>query len=238
MQLDKVISNVVEATTRASDLSGRMPFSIVKGIVTNNNDPENLRRIKATNSIHPNIDTYWLQRLFHTGIDGLMPAIGSTVIVFYEESNPNVGFYIPVQNKVNKPSEKADPINDYHSVIPGVFDAIIDNEATKISVVNNGITIETGTVEVTALTFTINGQLIVNGNATVNGNILVTGDIDINADLIELALTTGLEIDGNVQMTSPFVEIIGATSARINGKQIATVGAIDSRGDALTSKGW
>ena len=34
------------------------------------------------------------------------------------------------------------------------------------------------------------------------------------------------------------IEILSATSISINGQEVATVGAIDSRGDTIVSKGW
>jgi hypothetical protein len=39
-------------------------------------------------------------------------------------------------------------------------------------------------------------------------------------------------------ISSDSVEITGATNVKINGKQVATIGAVDDDGDTLISKGW
>lgn len=190
MNIEKTLGLITQASQYGSELVGRMPFSIVKGIVTANNDPDELRRIKATTAIMPGIDTPWLQRLMIPGVDFPVVEIGSTVLILYEESNPLVGFYIPMNNEVNAPMNKANPLLDLNADIPGIIDIQASDGACRIKIENDTVTID--------------------GNVTINGDLIINGNLEIN----------------------------GATSASINGKQIATMGAKDNRNDIIIEKGW
>ena len=196
MNLQKAIGTIITATQQGAEASGRMPFSIVKGIVTANDDPENLRRVKATNALSPGIDTPWLQRLMVRGVDFLVPKIGETILIVYEESNPLIGFYVGINNDVNAPLNKENAIDDFFMSIPGIINILVGNNAM----------------------------------ITIRGNLIQVDCEDVIIDCEDLTINGNLTVNGKVKFNSNSVDI--------NGSQVATVGAPDSRGDTLTGRGW
>lgn len=78
-------------------------------------------------------------------------------------------------------------------------------------------------------------QNSVNPPSPLDQYTLVKGDCEIVITDDMLQLTVG---DAVVKITNGTVELSGLTSFKINGKEVATVGAGDSRGDHLTSRGW
>jgi len=105
----------------AEKLKGREPF-IVDAIVTANNDPQNLRRIKATHAgTGSSVDTDWLFHChpfpFH---DAPLPLPGQTVVIAFFKGDPHRGVWFGVlTNRVNPPFSKSDPVYDDYRVIEG-----------------------------------------------------------------------------------------------------------------------
>lgn len=101
-----------------------MPYLAV---VTNNVDPQNRRRIKASDPAAPGLETDWLRRLLpYPQTDPPLPAIGSTVIVFSIDGDPVNGWYLQCVNDTNPVLGKSDAIADSHTVIPGDVDERTD----------------------------------------------------------------------------------------------------------------
>jgi hypothetical protein len=221
MNLLELLNQAEKASSIAMDLRGRNPSAYL-AVVSNNDDPEGKRRIKVVNPANPSLETYWLRRLSSTvKIDEPMPRVGQTVIVFSIDGVDLNGFYLPCVNDVNPPFDKASPQNDYRFDIEGKHQLNI--AGTSDTTVGGKFTLDVG------------GIIDIDGGAavTVDGN-----SIALRAGGSTIAISS----TGQVSITSSGTFTINANvaitgSASINGKAIAVIGAVDSRGDALVTSG-
>lgn len=70
----------------------------------------------------------------------------------------------------------------------------------------------------------------------IANTVLVNGETYIKQTAKTISLVTG---QSSLTLTSDgTLDISGVSSVTINGKAVSTVGAVDSRGDSLTTKGW
>jgi hypothetical protein len=130
MDLFKTIYQAQAGARHGIDLEGRayMPYLAV---VTDNKDPQNRRRIKASDPAAPGLETDWIRRLLpYPQVDPPLPVIGSTVIVFSIDGDPLNGWYLECVNDTNPVLPKGDPIADFHNVIPGDTDERTDGDRT------------------------------------------------------------------------------------------------------------
>ncbi len=247
----------MQAAELAKDLVGRVP-SLQRAIVTDNKDPANLRRIKvAVSSKGGLLDTDWCfaMRLI-AGYDPPIPPIGTTVIMAAIDDDPHNLVYLgPIINQANPQDDaQEDPIADSTLQIPGnqtesiggnVDRTITGNLEQTISGTDDRRVEETLTVSVGQKLRLQNDagayvELHEAGAAIVGG--IAGGQIVMGGQTAGLGYPT----DFFVQATGPIridmqgydLTIINATNASINGKQIATIGAVDSDGDTLTTRGW
>lgn len=167
----KNLGRLLSGSEQSLEMVGRH-FSMIKGIVTNNNDPENRRRIKATTAISPGIDTNWINRLkSFSGIDWPLPVVGSTVLLLFEEDNPLKGFYIQIENDISPPQGKISPQDDLFLSVTGIIQILCQN-AIKV-VFNNG-------------TISIEGNIIIDGNVTISGDVTVNGNVSLSSSSVSI----------------------------------------------------
>ena len=85
------------------DLQGRA-YGLVPGIVTDNQDPMGLHRVKVTTgTLGAKGSTDWLYRLIPMPLISLpAPQVGDTVLVAFEDGDTHKGYYLGlIQNLVN-----------------------------------------------------------------------------------------------------------------------------------------
>ncbi|MDZ7922499.1 MAG: phage baseplate assembly protein V [Marinagarivorans sp.] len=173
-------------------------------VVTRNDDPAKLRRLRATAPTAPGIETDWLRRInTQPSHDAPLPKIGQTILVFSVEGDPLNGWWMLCSNAPNPPLPKANPQLDLQSIVEGEQVERTDGDRT----VNVG------------------ASLILKNDAGASITLAANGSI-----IIEDAGGNRLSLDGTIAFAT--------ASLSIAGKQIATVGAVDSDGEALVSKGW
>lgn len=117
----EILRQADQVAKPALDLVGRS-LSVELGIVTDNNDPEGLRRIKVTlASKGAQTNTDWLYRvLFSPVVDPPLPQINQTVIVAFLEGDNHQGIYLGnTVNQVNPALDKGSVQDDYYDAIPG-----------------------------------------------------------------------------------------------------------------------
>lgn len=184
----------------ASNFAGRN-IAPYLALVTNNDDPEDKRRIKVINPANPQLETTWLRRLDVTrGCDQPLPKVGETVLIFSVDGVDTNGWYLYCVNATNPAIAKEDVLNDF----------AFEGEGRYRVTAQNTITIEVASGA--AIVINANGSVSIMSPTTVT---LAANDFVINSDVT-----------------------INADSVSINGIQVATVGALDSRGDSLTGRGW
>ncbi len=236
----------------AADLKGRIVGTQL-GIVTVNDDPDGKRRVKCKFAHNPQLDSYWLLRSNpSSGVDVPVPKLGDTVTVNFIQGNPNHGLYQVLENDINPPHKTDDELLDYSQKVEGgVF---IESEkkielkaGEKITITSNDIAILTinpdGTIELKGLSINVLGlttialetpQLFLNA-----GNITCKPGANINfkdSGTVKFENCDRVTFD-NVNQ----VDFNNPSSAKINGKEIAVVGAFvsgNNGGGNIVSKGW
>lgn len=128
-------AQIRESVKLAEDLRGRVIGSQL-GVVSVNEDPLNLRRIKVNFAENPDLDSYWIMRspTYHD-IDPPLPKIGQTVLIEFVNGDITMGFYRVVQNDVNKPHFSDNPAIDLSVKIEG--DRISQIQGDDRSTANN-----------------------------------------------------------------------------------------------------
>lgn len=244
----------------AETLRGRAIGSKL-GIVSVNEDPQHMRRIKVVFADKPGLDSYWIMRSANShNLDYPVPKIGQTVRVEFIDGDITKGFYSVLENGVNKPHQTKNELIDYSQIVEGDFHlnvveeinrgagkdindkslADINNEAVNVNIeASKAIKEEAGT------TIDVNAGLKVTikaGNTsilTVNANGTITLEcplINIVSSAINFIGTDGGS--GTININAANFNLTNAVNAKINGKSIATLDAVDNDGDTLISKGW
>ncbi len=75
---------------------------------------------------------------------------------------------------------------------------------------------------------------------TLSGNVTVSGAKSVEVKATKVTIDSSEELTlktPKLTIESPNIDVT-TSSYKVAGKQIATVSAVDSRGDSLTSKGW
>lgn len=117
----QILLAAAKAAPIALDNEGRQSY-IEIGIVTDNLDPANLRRIRVTTASKGGLtSSNWLMPVFDCAThDKPLPLIGATVVVGWFGGNPNNGFWLgAIANDTNKPFPKENIIDDDWRTIPG-----------------------------------------------------------------------------------------------------------------------
>jgi len=253
-EYNKLMKFVYEAAKLAIDQKGRQLYPLVAA-VSDNKDPDNKRRIKVSDPTKGGkVDSEWIKPMrIMPQLDTPMPRIGDSVLLLFLNGDPLDGLYIPMSNETNQPLDKVDPINDLSQIIPGnEIKKVIGNIETtisgEISKFVNGVSEEFYDKFYKLYS---KAEMILSSKTSM----LVQGDIiaSLASQGCSVTLTNGVitwswangsktmtMVDGNVAMNlgGGTFSIIGASGASINGKQIATIGALDTRGDTLTTRGW
>jgi hypothetical protein len=246
----KILLDSQKASQIALDQQGRFPYPTL-AVVVQNQDPDNLRRIKVALPSNPALESDWMMRLqTHPFIDPPLPDIGQTVLIFYVDGLETQGVYLQLVNNTNPARDKIDPIKDLSEEIPGHKDSIVkqDNSLT----VEGKITTNAGDIE-TSSNQNIKYQAEEDFQVEVKRNIFMDALQAITLQAAQyVMLKAGVWFikifsNGVTQMGGGVLTIdcggygisfenVGTLS--INGSPIATVGATDTDGDTIVNKGW
>jgi Type VI secretion system/phage-baseplate injector OB domain len=232
-----------KASQIALDSVGRHNYPVL-GIVTNNDDPENKRRVKVSLASSPALESDWLRRLLPSPfIDPPLPTVGQTVMVLYAEGVETNGYYINLMNATNPPRDKESVKDDYSEGIPG-------NREIEIGG-NDSLLVKGELLTETDKSSTHKAEE--DYKVEVKRNILMDA---LNAITLTAAqyvmLKAGqwfikLYSNGTTQMGGGVLTIdcgghgihfVNTGTMSINGKEIATLDATTNEGDVIVNKGW
>lgn len=247
----EILNQSKRANQVALDNVGRIPYPTL-GICVDNVDPLNKRRIKVSLSSNPSLSSDWIRRLdIAPGVDANLPPINSTVIVFFVDGLENNGYYLPIINDTNPPKDKGDVINDYSSTIPG--NRVVEvggDESLRVEKIMN---IEAGGDINTTTPDSVNFDSSKGFNVSSERDIMMTclNALVLQAstylrlqagptNYIELGADGTSKVSGNwvFNMGGSTISFVNCGGMSINGKQICTLDAVDSRGDTIVNKGW
>ena len=185
--LFEVLHAARNAAKIANDQKGQSPFFQL-GLVTENRDPLNKRRIKVTlQSKGGKTQTDWLFRLVASPYDDPpLPRIGQTVGVLFIDGDPHNGVYFgALTNQTNVERELSKPVEDDGRLIEG--EQIETIESNRVISVEEDDTLNVSENRTT--TIGQNDLLTVNGTLTINadGSITIEGaTMQITASRIDL----------------------------------------------------
>lgn len=199
------------ASTQTLELAGRM-LGLRWGIVTevaNDEDTIKLGMVKVKLPHQPNSTSNWLMRIVPwQGMSPPMPVVGDTVLVGYDDGNPNgFGFYVGIPNNLLNPAYNDPKVWRYQFS----DDIYLEITSTYIKLVAFAciVTIDQYRIDFTAPQITWNSADITDTELMNNKMSMSGGNLDFN-------------IPGKV---------------KIHGKNIMVVGGKDSDNDTMTQDG-
>jgi hypothetical protein len=253
-ELNRLKSQLAELTHRV--------YGLQIGVVVDNRDPLNLRRIKvAPQSKGGQAALEWLMHCNPDPIrDAPIPPVGSTVYYQFLDGDPHDGVWLGVtHNDTNPPDPlQGDPVNDSAVEIPGndrrtVTGDRVDQvggdrieEVTKNFTLDIGeamhVTTNEGEITITAKTdfITITGTTgvrIEDGSGAfleISGGVIRLG----NAQGQDWQLGGGTGTAWNWDIAGGSVNVVNANDFKINNKSAIVVGSTDSDGDVNNSRGY
>lgn len=206
-------------------------------ITTDIQDPLNLRRVKVTTAAKGGAtQTDWLMRLLPCPYwDPPMPTIGMSTVAENFDGNPHDAVYLgQVINNTNPAFSKVNPQLDDWRFIPGVSTLQIGGEANYSSGNTWTTLVESGDFVTTVLA----GDWLITATA---GVCQITGPssfirIDGDTVTVSAASTVALLAPNGITLNGSSLDVLGGRW-RIDGREIAVVGATDDQGHDLVTSG-
>jgi hypothetical protein len=231
MDLFKVWHESQRGNQLAKDLEGRSPFPSI-GVVTQNDDPEQRRRVKVSFPKNMGMDSPWLDRKTTSPSDDPpVPKIGQTVEVSFIDGDPHRGVYSGVlTNAKNVAQDTPSPLLDDARCIEGNRSERIDENSTlkvgkKLRLENDaGAYLELHESGALKLGDAFGNQIILGGHSASLG------------PLTDCVINTIESVSWNLNGKS--IEFSNPGNVSISGKSIVVVGSTDSDGDTNNSRGY
>lgn len=236
-----------QANQRSLDQVGRVNHPVLC-TVADTNDPNGKRRIKVSDPAKPGLASDWLRRIQPLPFyDPPLPPIGSTVICFFDGGDETRGWYLQCQNDTNPPFGKASAQNDQWQEIPGnQTEQVEGDRSCTIKGEDSERVDQNQTVRVgkqlrlqndagASLTLHESGAIVLQdawGNKLVLGG--ASGGLGTSTDF------QWNTVSGNCtwNLGGNELNIVNASNVTISNKSVATIGAVDSDGDTLITRGW
>ncbi len=242
---------------RAEEMTSKRLFPVL-AIVTDNKDPEQRRRIKIADPLFGGLlESNWVSPIRVTqNYDPPLPQINQMVIIWFIDGDSEKPYYLPIINDTNPSRDKENDENDESYRIEGNRKTKIDgkDDYSVGGVVSEDIGGDRTTNIAGDNAETIEGDLSIRAEQTIDlgsgGSIFIHNDSGAflsltGTGIVVLQDAAGRKITlggvgglGQWDLNNLPLTVINANSFKINNKEIATVGALDSRGDSLTTKGW
>lgn len=238
-ELFQSILNSQHASAIALDQKNRLP-PLFLGVITDVDDPENQRRVLCSTDLIPGLNTYWVRRLqIMPQYDPPLPKVGQTVLLLSVNGDFDSTYYLSTVNDTNPPIQKSSKTDDLSVIVPGNSrseiqgkEELIIGKSQKTETSEKiefyaGTSIKFRTAKGSYLELAENGSVILSD--AFGHKITLGGGGSFNQIRWDL---TGHAL--NLINASDFT--VSASSA--TDKSITTLGAIDSDGDTLITRGW
>ncbi|AUT00886.1 hypothetical protein CLI64_11025 [Nostoc sp. CENA543] len=231
------------ATQIALDQQGRVPYPTL-GVVVSNQDPEGQRRIKVVTASNPLVQSDWIRRLVpYRQYDPPLPQVGQTVLILYADGLETNAYYLQIVNDTNPPLDKSDAIDDHASVIDGDRTASIKGDDTTTVDGSSTLEVSNDITNNCDGDFSVDSEQNINMQAVQDLVLFASRYLRLQAgatNFIELGFDGTNRISGTwtINLMGASINFINGSTVTLNGKSLATVGAIDSDGDTIVNKGW
>ena len=242
--LTDLLSRLATMETKLNTMLDKSSYLQI-ATVTDNDDPMNLRRVKVTREIQAGqSNSYWAycgRSLTH--IDEPLPEIGSTVLCGLIDGDPHqVVILKTISNDTNPTDEEqTNPINDHTTAVRGTERInVTENQITKIG--GNQNEHVDGDIETRSdhkVVISAKTTITIKNDAGASLTLFANGSISFMDNAGRKIYLGGVSDPvAYWDFNNTSIDIINAQNFTINGKSIATVTALDSRGDSLTNRGW
>lgn len=260
----EVLFYCAQQARNAEKLEGRRIYPTL-AIVSNNQDPENRRRIKVLDpAVGAKVESNWIRPLRVTqNSDPPLPQINQMVMLLFADGDDNKAFYLPIMNDTNPSLVKSDAVLDHAETVEGNRSLSVQKNNSESFSGNNTVLVSgndsetisgtstkviSGDISETAHGFeshrvdkalTINcGQSIsLTTDSGASITLTTTGQI-IFQDAAGHKITLGGSGGTNTwDLAGSSLQILNASDFKVGGKSIATVTAPVSGGQ-VTARGW
>lgn len=250
------MSNVLALLSRLATIEGQLQDLVSRThsiqIATVTDIRESDRTIKVTReSQGGQSQSDWIQAGRSTCYtDEPLPPIGTTVLIAAVEGNPHDLYLLrTLTNQTNVPDDRqSNPRSDHTEEIPGNKREAIAQESIREVGGNETIAIDGKyQVEVKGGEITINSKyglmnlkamdrITIQNAAGAKITLLENGTV-----VLENSLGMRFTLGGSnfaIDLNGKPLNIVNAQNFTVNGAEIASVGAIDTDGDQIVSRGW
>ena len=206
-------------------------------ITTDIGDPLELRRVKVTTAAKGgNTQTDWMMRALPCPYwDPPMPTVGMSLVSENFDGNPHDGvIFGPVHNNTNPVFNKTNPALDDWRYIPGVSTLQIGGEANYSSGATWTTLVESGDSVTTVLV----GDWLITATTGVCQITGPSSSIRIDGDTVTVsaASTVALVAPMGITLNGSSLDVLSGRW-RIDGQEIAVIGATDDQGHDLVTSG-
>lgn len=238
----EILLNAKKSNQIALDQAGRVPYP-TRAVCVYNQDPESRRRIKVALPSNPSIQSDWVRRLDVTPhSDNPVPTIGQTVLIFYVDGLETDMYYLSLINDTNPAKDKQDPIKDCSREIPGNNELTVQGNYTKA--VEGKITTNARDIELSSEEdFKVDTEKDISMTCDEKLTLFAQQYLKLQAgpsNWIELGANGDSSVSGNwvFDLGGATLSFVNVGGFSINGKQVATVNALDDDGDRIVDPGW
>jgi|GEM_PF-1673385 hypothetical protein len=261
MQFLEAIAELNRLKRQIQDLTSRT-FGLQVGIVCDNSDPLNQRRIKVTPQSKAGLATTdWLAHCNPSpAMDAPIPLVGSTVYFQFLDGDPHDGVWIGITHNDTNPSDptQSDPVNDCAVEIPGNDRRTVVGEATyqvtgnRDDEVEGNLTVDVGGNLAISTRFgeidlsAQENQITIKGQSQVRIEDGSGGYVVMSGGVLRMGNSAGQEwvmggSSGNQwqwNAAGSAIAIVNASDVTINGKSVIVVGSTDTDGDINNNRGY
>lgn len=204
-----------------SDQVGRYPYPLFS-LVVDNLDPEGLGRVKVANPANPALATGWLYQSCPAFDSPTVPLVGETVLVLFAEGIPEQGIYFPIKNRLNPPLDQPNRVG-----VPQLpkLDYSVDR---AIETPRNVYQDTVGHSLHSAEEYTVIAKRI----------LLATPLRQAFIALSEYGILIESKQGITWDLGGKDLNIVNAGDVTIQGESVTTIGAVDSAGHSLVTRGY
>ncbi|MBW4677761.1 MAG: phage baseplate assembly protein V [Desmonostoc geniculatum HA4340-LM1] len=262
--MSQILSTLAELSrlkAQLAELPNRV-YGLQIGIVSDNADPLNQRRIKVSPQSKAGLaPTDWLCHCNPApAMDAPIPVVGSTVYFQFLDGDPHDGVWLGVtHNDTNPPDPtQSDPVRDCavevagndrrtiigsstHQTVGDRVDETDQNHVVKVEQTYS-VTTSVGEINLEAA----NNKVTIAGLTEVRLEDGSGGYIVMSGGKLRFGNAAGQEWElGGASGTSwtwnaagATINVLNAGGFQINGKEVAVVGAVDNDGDHIINRGY
>jgi hypothetical protein len=242
--LSRILGALHQATEASKDAMDSRQRAMVPylAIVTNNVDPQGLRRVKVTTPQAPGIETPWLRRVLTAPHqDPPLPDIGQTVLVLSIDGDPMNGWYLTANNLANPPQGKGNPVADFWDLVKGDRHLTTEGNLTETVGQNRDLLTNESVNDRAEQNHLIDvgRALTLRNDAGASITLSQSGFIVIrDAFNHRITLSGGVGNGITWDLGGDSLDFVNAGDVTIAGKSIIVVGSKDSDNDTNNQRGY